>query len=71
MFTINQLAELFCCSKVHWQNLVESGQLRAADLRMPGTTKSMLRIPRKVLVAFLEKRAAGGPANQDRRLSRP
>jgi hypothetical protein len=57
MFTISQLAKIFSSSDQHWIAQVESGQLFALDLRSPGATKAMLRIPRPALVAFLEKRA--------------
>ncbi len=56
VFTIPQLDEIFQTSNQHWLNMIESGELFAWDLRMPGTTKSMMRIPRSALVKFLEKR---------------
>ena len=58
MFTIPQLSKIFAASQVYWTGQIECGQLFAVDLRSPGTTKSMLRVPRAALVAFLEKRAA-------------
>ena len=58
MFTIPQLSKIFSASHLYWTGMVECGQLFAVDLRSPGTSKAMLRVPRAALVAFLEKRAA-------------
>lgn len=58
VFTVPQLSKLFAASDGYWLGQIECGQLFAVDLRSHGTTKSMLRIPRAALVAFLEKRPA-------------
>ena len=57
IFTVRQLAKIFRTSSQHWINQIECGQLAAVDLRTPGTTKSMLRIPRAALVKLLDKQA--------------
>ena len=57
IFTVRQLARIFGTSPQHWINQIECGQLPAVDLRSPGATKSMLRIPRSALVSLLEKQA--------------
>ena len=58
IFTVRQLARIFGTSHQHWINQIECGKLHAVDLRSPGTTKSMYRIPRAALVDFLEKHEA-------------
>lgn len=55
-FTVRWLARWFGTSHQHWINLIEAGALRATDLRSPGTGKSMLRVPRAVLIGFLNKK---------------
>ena len=52
-FPVRWLARWFDTSTQHWINLVDSGALRAVDLRSPGTSKSMLRIPRAALISYL------------------
>ncbi|GEM_PF-4291861 len=55
-FSVRFLAGWFRTSHRHWINLVESGALKAADLRGNGASKSMIRIPRAELVRFLNER---------------
>jgi hypothetical protein len=55
MFTVRQLAKICGTSHQHWINLIESGTIPAVDLRSPGKTKSMLRVPRAALISFLDK----------------
>lgn len=55
-FSVRFLAGWFRTSHRHWINLVESGEIKAADLRGNGASKSMIRIPRAELVRFLNKR---------------
>ena len=57
IFTIPQLVKIFSASDVYWTGMIECGQLNAVDLRSPGATKAMFRVPRTALEAFLEKRA--------------
>ena len=52
-FTVRFLAVWFKTSPQHWINLVEQGALKAVDLRSPGASKSMMRIPRAELIAYL------------------
>lgn len=52
-FTVRFLATWFKSSPQHWINLVETGAIKAVDLRSPGASKSMIRIPRAELVRFL------------------
>jgi hypothetical protein len=52
-FTVRFLSAWFRTSAQHWINLVEQGTLKAVDLRSPGTSKSMLRIPRAALITYL------------------
>ncbi len=55
-FSVRFLAGWFRTSHRHWINLVESGELKAADLRGPSASKAMMRIPRKELIRFLNER---------------
>ena len=49
---------MWACHEVRVMRLIESGALPgAADLRLPGTSKTMVRVTRAALLAFLEKRA--------------
>ncbi|MFZ4780517.1 MAG: hypothetical protein ACOYM3_34625 [Terrimicrobiaceae bacterium] len=57
-FTVRFLAGWFHTSAQHWINLVETGVLKAIDLRTPGASKSMIRIPRAELVKFLNAKDA-------------
>ena len=58
-FCLSEVAEMWSCHGIHVTRLIESGALAAAvDLRLPGTSKAMLRIPRASLIGFMEKRAA-------------
>ena len=58
-FRISEVAEIWSCHGTHVMRLIECGALAAAvDLRLPGTSKAMVRIPRATLIEFLEKRAA-------------
>lgn len=52
-----QLARLWHCTAQHVVNLVESGELLIAlDLRGKASSKSMIRVPRKAVVRFLNAR---------------
>lgn len=55
-FTVRFLALWFRTSPQHWINLVEQGALKAVDLRSPGASKSLMRIPRAELVAYLNRK---------------
>lgn len=55
-FSVRFLSGWFRTSPRHWINLVESGELHAADLRGAQASKSMIRIPRAELVRFLNER---------------
>jgi len=58
-FRLREVAKMWSCHGVHVMRLIESGAIAAAvDLRLPGTSKAMIRIHRAALIAFLEKRAA-------------
>lgn len=57
-FTVRFLASWFRTSSQHWIKLVENGHLKAVDLRTPGSSKSMIRIPRAELEAFLKSKQA-------------
>ena len=58
-FSLREVAEMWSCHGTHVMRLIECGALAAAvDLRLPGTSKAMVRIPRATLIEFLEKRAA-------------
>lgn len=52
-FSVPWLALWFKTSMQHWINLIDSGALKATDLRSPGATKTMYRVPRAELIAFL------------------
>jgi hypothetical protein len=54
-FTVRFLAAWFGTSDQHWLNLIDSGDLQAVDLaRVP--SRSMMRVPRAALVAYLNGR---------------
>lgn len=55
-FSVRFLAGWFHTSHRHWINLVEAGEIKAADLRGAQASKSMIRIPRAELVRFLNER---------------
>lgn len=55
-FTIPWLAMWFKTSMQHWINLIDSGALKATDLRSPNASKTMYRVPRAELIAFLNKK---------------
>jgi len=57
-FAVRFLAAWFHSSPQHWINLVEDGAIKAVDLRTPGASKSMIRIPRAELVKFLNAQDA-------------
>lgn len=57
-FSVQFLALFFGTSWQHWINLIESGAIRAANLKSPNASKSMYRIPRAELIAYLNKTAA-------------
>ena len=52
-FNVRWLARWFGTSHQHWINLIECGAIRATDLRSPGTSKSMHRVPRATLITYL------------------
>ena len=52
-FNVRWLARWFGTSHQHWINLIECGAIKAVDLRSPGTSKSMLRVPRSALITYL------------------
>jgi len=52
-FNVRWLAVWFGTSPAHWINLIECGAIKAVDLRSPGTSKSMLRVPRAALITYL------------------
>lgn len=54
-FNVRWLARWFGTSHQHWINLVERGALRATDLRSPGASKAMMRIPRAELISYLNR----------------
>jgi hypothetical protein len=54
-FTITWLARWFGTSPQHWINQIESGAIRATDLRSPGKSKAMMRIARAELIAYLNR----------------
>lgn len=56
-FPVWQLAKSWNCSREHVANLVESGELPVGlDLRTKGSSKSMIRVPRRAVVEFLNRR---------------
>jgi hypothetical protein len=55
-FSTGFLASWFHTSAQHWINLIEEGHLAAVDLRSPNASKSMLRVPRAVLIAYLNRK---------------
>jgi hypothetical protein len=56
-FTVRQLATLWGVSLNHVSNLIDSGELEVSvDLRGLKSTKALLRVPRKSVVAFLNRR---------------
>lgn len=57
-FTVRFLSSWFRTSPQHWINLVEKGYIKAVDLRSPGSSKSMIRIPRAELETFLKSQMA-------------
>jgi hypothetical protein len=61
-----QLARHWHCHREHIIRLVESGAIRAFDLRGAGSSRSTLRIPRAALVEFLEKRQVIVPPSRDK-----
>ena len=54
-FTVRYLAAFFGTSHRHWINLVDSGAIKATNLKSPHASKTMYRIPRAELIAFLNK----------------
>ena len=59
-FRLSELAGLWRCHPTHVQRLIDSGELPVAvDLRSPGTSKSMQRVTRASVVAFLNSRKSG------------
>jgi hypothetical protein len=54
-FSVGFLAKWFNTSVNHWINQIERGALPAVNCASPGTTKSMWRISRQALVAYLRK----------------
>ena len=57
-FRLREVSEMWRCHEVHVMRLIESGAIAiAADLRLKGTSKAMVRIPRAALLDFLDKRA--------------
>jgi len=63
---VYQLARHWHCDRGHIIHLVESGAIRAFDLRGEGSSRSTLRIPRAALVEFLEKRQVIVPPSRDK-----
>jgi hypothetical protein len=57
-FALHWIAGRFGGSIQHWFNLARSGVFGKGivDLRLPGSSKAMMRIPREPLVAFLNSR---------------
>jgi hypothetical protein len=55
-FTVRFLAAWFNTSAQHWINLIYQGAIKAADLRGPAASKSMLRVPRAELIRYLNSR---------------
>lgn len=57
-FALHWIAARFGGSVQHWFNLVQKGAFGkgVVDLRTPGSSKAMVRIPRPKLVAFLNAR---------------
>lgn len=61
-FRLPELACLWRCHPTHIQRLIDSGELPiSVDLRGPGASKSMQRVPRASVVAFLNRRKSGAP----------
>jgi hypothetical protein len=57
-FPIIWLAERWHCSSMHIFRLIESGELPVPiDLRNKGSSRATIRIPRKALIEFLNRRA--------------
>ena len=54
-FTLTWLSVWFRTSIQHWINLIDSGAIKATNLKSPHASKTMYRIPRAELIAFLNK----------------
>src|SRR6266446_5915137 len=56
-FPVWQLAKIWHCSSEHVTRLVESEELPVGvDLRNKASSKTMIRVPRKSVVEFLNRR---------------
>ena len=57
-FPIHYLAKRWHCSIQHIFNLIESGEIKVStDLRNAAASRAMIRIPRKSVVEFLNRRS--------------
>ena len=54
-FTVPWLAMWFGTTDRHWINLIESGAIRAANLKTPNASKTMYRVPRAELISYLNR----------------
>ncbi len=56
-FPVWFLAKLWHCSAQHVLNLIDTGEMPVpVDLRGKAATKTMIRVPRKSVVEFLNRR---------------
>ena len=56
-FPVHLLARVLRVHRDHVIHLIDSGELKCAvDLRSPGASRSLIRVPRAAVVEFLESR---------------
>jgi hypothetical protein len=56
-FPVHLLARVLHVTRNHVINLIDAGELKCAvDLRSPGASRSLIRVPRTAVVEFLESR---------------
>ena len=56
-FPVHVLARVLQVHRDHVINLIDNGELKCAvDLRSPGASRSLIRVPRAAVVEFLQSR---------------
>jgi excisionase family DNA binding protein len=70
-FTVNELAAFLKVGRGKVLEWIEEGEIRVAyDLRGAGSPRSLIRIPRRVVIEFLESRRAAATSKGGGRLSK-
>jgi len=56
-FPVHLLARVLHVDRKHVIGLIDSGEIKCAfDMRSPGVSRSLIRVPRAAVVEFLESR---------------